>query len=327
LQGVQSIGSWRGCVGYAIAAGIIVWVGMFTSTIYLLIAAMLIAPFAGPAMNVALATARGDQKLLQRSLLRYFIALTVTILVTGLLSLLLKLETATLMMVEVSQISSIAVFLPLVAGAAGALKLVQDENNSLVSGTAVGLLVAASLAPPAGLIGMAGAIGRWTMVQNGLFVLLLQLTGINLTGSIIFRLYGLTSDGARYQRGTSMIFYVALVVTLLSIGGLLGWQFSSRPSLQRASIAHRATTEVKKVISDSNLAHLVEANLRFTNPSIPGQETLLGTIYVQRSTDVTVPTEKLRQELSDRIRQHLQAQGFNITPLIDVTVLEPPERD
>jgi uncharacterized membrane protein len=36
---------------------------------------MLIAPFAGPAMNAAIATARGDGKLLRRSLFRYFSAL------------------------------------------------------------------------------------------------------------------------------------------------------------------------------------------------------------------------------------------------------------
>jgi len=31
---------------------------------------MLMAPFAGPAMNIAIASARGEAKLLQRSLLR-----------------------------------------------------------------------------------------------------------------------------------------------------------------------------------------------------------------------------------------------------------------
>ncbi len=38
---------------------------------------------------------------------------------------------------------------------------VQSERSSLVSGAAVGMQVAASLAPPAGLVGMAIAIGRW----------------------------------------------------------------------------------------------------------------------------------------------------------------------
>src|SRR5690606_12166823 len=49
LGGIQSVGSMFGLVGYSIVAGIIVWIGLFTSTSYLLVAAMLVAPFAGPA--------------------------------------------------------------------------------------------------------------------------------------------------------------------------------------------------------------------------------------------------------------------------------------
>ena len=63
--------------------------------------------------------------------------------------------------------------------AASAISCNQNRSN-LVSGAAVGILVAASLAPPAGLVGMAIAISRWDMVTSGLFVLLLQLVGINL---------------------------------------------------------------------------------------------------------------------------------------------------
>ncbi|WP_369797106.1 DUF389 domain-containing protein [Kamptonema formosum] len=112
LAGLQSVGSWRGFLGYAAAAGFVVWTGLYTNTIYLLTAAMLIAPFAGPAMNVAIATARGDRQLLWRSLWRYFAALGVTVLVCAALSLLLRQEIPTSLMVERSQVSSVAVNSP-----------------------------------------------------------------------------------------------------------------------------------------------------------------------------------------------------------------------
>jgi hypothetical protein len=51
----------------------------------------------------------------------------------------------------------------IVLGAAGALNLCQSERSSLVSGAATGMLVAASLAPQAGLIRMGAAIGEWEM--------------------------------------------------------------------------------------------------------------------------------------------------------------------
>jgi uncharacterized hydrophobic protein (TIGR00271 family) len=326
LSGLQSVGSWRGFLGYAAAAGFVVWIGLYTNTSYLLVAAMLIAPFAGPAMNAALATARGDGKLLKRSLIRYFAALAVTIVVTWLLSLILRQESVTSQMVATSTISAVAVLLPLVAGAAGALNLVQSERSSLVSGAATGMLVAASLAPPAGLVGMASAMGRWDLTINGVFVLLLQLAGINLSGAVVFRTFGLSARGARYDRGKTWVFPVILAVTAVALCGLLTWQFSSLPDFQRSSLAQRANAEIQQVMNRSDLAQLVEANVRFTRPDIKGQNTLLGTVYVQRQAGVTASSEEIRDRITREIQSQLLKQDFNVTPLIDVSVLEAPHQ-
>jgi uncharacterized hydrophobic protein (TIGR00271 family) len=324
LAGLQSVGSWKGFLGYAAAGGVVVWIGLFTNSSYLLVAAMLIAPFAGPAMNAAIATARGDRRLLQRTLLRYFAALAVTILVTWALSLILQQEVVTASMSSTSNVSAVAVLLPLIAGAAGALNLVQSERSSLVSGAAVGMLVAASLAPPAGVVGMAIAMGRWDMAVNGLFVLLLQLVGINFSASIVFRIYGMSARGARYDRGKKLVFPAILAVTILALAGLLTWQFSSSPELQRSSRSQRATAEIQKVVNNSNLAELVEADVRFPNPNIKGQNTLLGTVYVQRKAGVTESAQQIRDRLTKDIQTNLLEQGFNATPLVDVSVLEAP---
>lgn len=324
LAGLQSVGSWKGFLGYAVAGGVVVWIGLFTNSSYLLVAAMLIAPFAGPAMNTAIATARGDAHLLQRTLLRYFAALATTILVTWALSLILQQEVVTSSMSATSNVSSVAVLLPLIAGAAGALNLVQSERSSLVSGAAVGMLVAASLAPPAGVVGMAIAMGRWDMAVNGLFVLLLQLVGINLSASIVFRIYGMSARGARYDRGKKLVFPAVLAVTILLLAGLLTWQFSSSPELQRTSRSQRANAEIQKVVKNSSLAELVEADVRFPNPNIKGQNTLLGTVYVQRKPGVTQSDQQIRDRLTKDIQTNLLEQGFNATPLVDVSVLEAP---
>lgn len=323
LNALQSIGSWRGFLGYAIAAGIIVWIGMYTNTSYLLVAAMLIAPFAGPAMNVAIATATGERRLLRRNLVRYFMSLALMIAVTAVLSLILQLERATIMMVDASEISSVAILSPLVAGAAGALNLIQDEKNSLVSGTAVGVLVAASLAPPAGLIGMAAAIGRWDMAVNGVFVLMTQLVAINLAGALVFRVYGLDATGSRYERGRTRFFYVSLAVSAVMLVALLGWQFSSSPGLQRATRAQRAAAETAEVVAQNDLVTLVEANFRFTRPVTEGQETLLGVVYVEPSTSTTVSAAQIEESVMREIQQHL-FQEFQVKPLVSVTFLDAP---
>ena len=325
LGGLQQVGSWRGFLGYAAAAGVVVWIGLFTNSSFLLVAAMLIAPFAGPAMNAALSTARGDWDLLKRSLLRYFAALAVTVAVAALLSLVMQQGIATSQMVSTSQVSVVAVLLPLVAGAAGALNLVQSDRSSLVSGAATGMLVAASLAPPAGLVGMAGVLGDWPMVRSGLFVLVLQLVGINLSGSLVFRAFGLSARGARYDRGRRWMFPAVLLVTVALLGGLLFLQLSSVPDLRRSSRSQRASADIQRIINQSDVARLVEADVSFTRASIEGQNTLLALLYVQRAAGVTLSDEEISQQLTREVQRSLLETGFDVTPLVSVTVLEPLE--
>ena len=318
LGGLQSIGSWTGFLGYAAAAGVVVWIGLFTEVVFLLTAAMLIAPFAGPAMNAALATARGDAHLFGRSLLRYFAALGVCITVAFLLSLIMQQEIASDLTVQSSVVASVAVLLPLVAGAAGALNLCQSERSSLVSGAATGMLVAASLAPPAGLVGMAMAIGEWGMMVSALFVLLLQIAGINLAGAVVFRAYGINSRGARYDRGRRWVSAAAWSASLVVLAGLLVWQFSDPPNLTRSTQAKRATADVRQAVQEANVGQLIQANAQFTRADIEGQNTLLVTIYVQGNS---AQAKAIETRLVEKVKAKLQ--GYHATPLVDVTVLEP----
>lgn len=325
LNGLQSIGSWRSFLGYAIAAGIVVWIGLFTNTIYLLVAAMLISPFGGPAMNTSLATASGDADLLRQSVLRYAAGLVTLMLTTFLLSLGLQQDLVTTVMMEVGQLSTVAALLPVVTGAIGAMNLIEPERNSLVPGTAVGLLVAASLAPPAGVAGMALALQQWTLVTNALFVLALQLVFINFAGAMIFRFYGgLTAQGSRYQRGRRFIFTLSMVVSLIAGAGLLWFQLQNTPALQRSSRAQRAVAEAEQVLEESELATFVSAEFRFTEPTKQAGETLLGTLYVQRRPDVFLPDEAIETELVQEIQQSLLDEGFDVTPLVSISVLETP---
>lgn len=324
MAGLQSIGSWPGFLAYAVVSGVVVWIGLYTNTIYLLIAAMLISPLAGPAMNVAVASARGDGHLLRRGLLRYLAALLVTVATAAALSFAFQLRTATGLMVDISDLSITAALLPLSAGVAAALNLVQSENSSLISGAAAGMAVAASLAPPAGVLGMSVALSQWGMAGNTLFLLGLQLVGINLGGAITFRLFGLSSRGARYERGKRWVFPVALALTSALVVALVGVQVGGRPELQRSSRATQAVSVVQAAVEAGGLAYLVEANVRFTRPSIAGQNTLLSVVYVQRREGVDLTDAQLAGRLVDDIQRELLRRGFDVIPLVNVTVLAPP---
>jgi uncharacterized hydrophobic protein (TIGR00341 family) len=320
LSGLQSIGSWKGFLGYAFAAGIVVWIGLYTNTIYLLVAAMLIAPFAGPAMTLAMGTARGDKEIILHSLIRYISSLVLSILTAALFSKIMGQEIATELMIDTSKISSTTSLLALISGAAGALNLCQSERNSLVTAAGPGMLIAASLAPPAGVIGMAGSIGEWDMVKNGFFLLILQLIGINLSGALVFYLFGLKPKGIRYDRGQSWLRTLSFSLSFLFLLGILSWQFSSQPDLQRSSRSRNVAAIVKEFINKSPLANPVEVNVRFTRADIKGQNTLLITTFVQNES--TFNKLQVKKTLTKELKALIHQKSFNLTPLIEITVLE-----
>jgi uncharacterized hydrophobic protein (TIGR00341 family) len=324
LGGLQSIGSWQGFLGYATIGGIVAWIGLFTDSIVLLIASMLIAPFAGPAMNLAVASAHGDLKLLRHSVVRYFAALSVSIVIAALLSAVIRQNVITSQMTAVAKVSIVAALIPIAAGAAGAVNLIQSERSSLVTGAATGVLIAATLAPVAALIGMALAIQEWSLIITGGFLLLLQLFGIHLAGALVFRYYGgMMNQVTRYERGRQWVFPVSVVISLVAMVGLLIWQLTGSPDLFRSTREQRAVAVVQEILSQNNTAHLVEANLRFTQPNITNQNTLLGVIYVQKATETELPVDLIDQALTEQIEERLITE-FDVTPLIDVQVMTSP---
>jgi len=164
------------------------------------------------------------------------------------------------------------------------------------------------------------------MALNCLFLLVLQLAGINIAAATVFRFYGLSQKGARYKRGKKWIFPVAMTITGLVLAGLLTYQFTSDPNLQRSSLEQRANAEVQKVIDETDLAKLVKSSVTFTRADIKDQNTLLCLIYVQRPQSVTISDREISDRLTKKIQNHLLRKDFKATPLVNVSVLEAPAK-
>ena len=313
LGALQSIGSWPGFLGYAVVGGVLVWTGLFTESVFLLVAAMLIAPFAGPAMTLAIATARGDANLLGRSLLRYIAALLASIATAFLLSMAFDQQIATELMIETSMRSTVSLLLPLAAGVAGALNLVQSERSSLVSGAATGMLVAAALAPPAGLIGIGLAIGQMDIVMSSLWALGIQIVGINLAGFAVFRIYGMRTEGARYPRGKGWISITSLVISMAGVAALLLLQFSNVPQFQQSSISQRVSALVMEELDRSPEIRVVTVNSHFTRSREQGDNPVWVSVQVQASLD-----EREASAVADRIENRVERE-FPVVALVDLT--------
>ena len=323
LGGLKSLGSWGSLSVYALIAGALSWIGLFTNTVFLIIAAMLVAPYPSPALNTAVATARGDGRLLGRSLLRYFYALLLGVAASYGLAHAFSQDVVTDLMATISYVSATAFLLPLLAGTAGGLFLSQSEESSLVSAAAAGVLVTAALSPPVAVAGMALALGEGAMVKRAVFLLVLQIVGINLTGMLTFRFYGVSAAGAWYRRGRQGVSYAVAAVTVVAFAGLLVWQFTNAPALRRPTVAQDALALVQQTVREDPHVRFVTAELHFAPAQAPEEKAVLvGTVYVRPGAGRKPP--HLARRIRRRIQKRLVAEYARVLPLIDVTVFEPP---
>lgn len=322
LGGIQSVGSMFGLIGYSFAAGIIVWIGLFTSTSFLLVAAMLVAPFAGPAMNAALGTAAGKMPLLKSSLKRYGLAILTGIVASFLLTVIFPLTALTPLMEEVSQVSKFAIFLPLVSGFAGAINVCQSERDSLVSGAAVGILVAASLAPPVGLIGAGLYMMDWQVVSSSFFRIILQLLGIHLTATAVFYFYGNVSpEGVRFLKGKKITGLVTTLIVVLGIGALMYWQFSQPPFLRKASMNTELAEELDAELKKIDYIEVLNKDVTFTNNQLNGRSiaNFQATILAK---DTVISRGALQETVIEHLKENLNLDERNIYQVYQIQVVE-----
>lgn len=318
LNGIQSVGSKFGLVGYSIAAGIIVWIGLYSSISFLLVAAMLVAPFAGPAMNAALATTAGRMGLLKKSLLRYGLAIGTGTATAFTLTLFFPINGLTPLMEMVSQVSKFAVLLPLVAGFAGAINICQSEQDSLVSGAAVGVLVAASLAPPVGLLGI--GISQWdvVLVKSSAFRILLQLVGIHASAALVFHFYGkLSPKGVRFVEGSTRMRNVTSIIAVALLGALIYWQVSVGINLEKASLKAELDDLVTQTFKSNPSVKLVSSSVVVSQKEVDEKTLVLFELIVLD------PNQRFdKEEVKEDVKHRMTKKEYEIEAVYNITFVE-----
>lgn len=322
LAGRQSAGSWTGFLTFAAVAGVVVWLGLYTETVYLLTGAMLIAPFAGPAMNAAIAMVSGQVGLLRHAVVRYVAGIAVTAAAGALLTVLIGPDSPPGLLTSVLTVTGVAVLLPLVAGIAGGMFLVQSEHSSLISGAAVGVLVAASLAPPAGGLGITLAIGRWDLALHAAFLIALQLTGITTTATAIFWAYGIRPTGQRYAGGRAAVLRLGLAVVAVATAAMVGTQRLTAPSLLEGSRSRNAAAIAGHTVEQRADAVLLDLEPRVAEARPFGEPRIVLEVAVERRSTAP-PASDLRRSLEARIGEELGRQLPDVVSHVDVSVFEP----
>jgi uncharacterized hydrophobic protein (TIGR00271 family) len=325
LASLQSIGSWPGLLLFSVLAGVIGAYGLTFDASYLLVAAMLINPMGAPALVAVTGIAVGDARLFGRGALRFSASLVVQSASALGVGLAYGLTVSTSQMEQVTSLSNWAVLVALAAGAAGAQSKIKSDRDSLVSGTASGFMVAAALAPPAAVLGLAVALGRTDYIGLMAFLLALQFFAISVGGWVVFRGFGVRPQEPSIGRGSPVVRNALAVVVAAATVGMVVWQAQLYPRFVRADLSRTALEIAQEAADRTRGAYLIESSARFTRRDLQryNRDALLFEIVVASTGER--PDDDVAADLRQHLRQLTGERMRDVVGFHDVTVVPGPQ--
>ncbi|PSO53538.1 MAG: hypothetical protein BRC31_02870 [Actinobacteria bacterium QS_5_72_10] len=109
---------------------------------------------------------------------------------------------------------------------------------------------------------------------------------------------------------------LTLGLATVATAAMVGVQ-ATTPGLQREHDVQRARQMIQRVVDESP-ATFVASDVRLAEHGPGGRRTLLGTVYAAGEAD--------RDALAKKIESALLAAPLPVVPLMDVSVLSPPQR-
>ncbi|HUF26230.1 MAG TPA: DUF389 domain-containing protein [Gemmatimonadaceae bacterium] len=328
LGSLQSLGSWRGMLAYAVLSGLVAAYAVMFDVSFLLVAAMLIAPMGAPALVCVVGSVLGDAPMVVRGAARFAAALAVLAAMAATLGVVSGVEISTATMQQVSNLSVWTVLLALAGGAAGAQALARSERESLVTGTASGFLVAVALSPPAAVLGLSLAIGRWDNVVLMGFVLALTFVGIVTGGWLSLAVLGVSARDSTAGRGRRDVRWVLFIAAAIASAGLVVWQAPQTTDYRKADLSRTAVREVRTAVGAVADAELVDASAHFIRPELrrdPRQAMLVEVVVEPTvSGSMGATTQDITTAVRDAVVDRLRVSMPDVTPFVRVAVIEAP---
>lgn len=217
-------------------SGVISSLGLLAGSTAAIIGAMIVAPLMGPITGMAFAITMGNRRLLKRAGLSVATGAALTVLTAYFICTLVGLNTLNPEILERTRPTLIDLAIGLAAGAAGAFATTRREVTSALSGVAI----AVALVPPLSVIGIGMAFGSRDVVIGSTLLFLTNLSGIILSGGLIF----VWQDYGSMKRARRGLLASTLMITLLGVP--LGL------SLRELVIEERARTSVGRIIRSKN---------------------------------------------------------------------------
>lgn len=215
--------------------------GLFSNSSPVIIGAMILAPLMSPIISLSMGVLRQDIALIRTSVITVLIGLGVGYLFAIIITLITPLTDLNMEISSRIKPTIIDLGVAVISGAAGAYAHSKEE----VAKTLAGVAIAVALVPPLAVSGIGIGWGNWNVFWGAFLLLLTNLTGMVLAGSLTFLLAGYSP--MHLARKGILIF--SFIVLALSIP--LGYGFFRLVQENRIiqSVNHYEvdTTEIKDV--------------------------------------------------------------------------------
>lgn len=177
---------------YVVLAGAVlmaIW-GIFTDSIPVLIASLIIAPLAYPMLGLRLGVKVGDWRLAMYTLLLLVVACLLALTISVGATLLLNDARVRDIYVGFSENHALAAVIAIALGVIGGYGLVRPRVASIMTGAAIAILLAPSLLAS----GIGLAAGEANLLSSALTLLLLSIAGILVAGILVFQMLSIRHE-------------------------------------------------------------------------------------------------------------------------------------
>jgi uncharacterized hydrophobic protein (TIGR00341 family) len=286
-----------------VVSAVVATAGLLLDDAAVVVGSMVIAPLIGPAMATSVGTVVDDQSMFRCGVKLQAVGLAVAVVAATLFATLMRVTNAVPPGTDVFMIEQISIrlapgFLALVvalgAGVAGGVSLATGVSAALV-----GVMIAAALVPPLGVIGIAIAWGRPAPVFSASVLVLVNTLSINLTALVVLWYMGYRPDHW-FREGDARLAtekrIIALVAAILVLSAFLG--VVTYDSYRTASFEQEVRGDIDALLDQPRYGQLtlLDVRFRYDDPVPPRQPTrvtiVAGRMGDGRNPDLARPLER-----------------------------------
>ena len=201
-----------------ILSTVVVAIGLLKNNVAVIIGAMVIAPFLGPNVALALSSVLAEKKLGADAMKTLAVGGLIVVILSASIGIVIDIDTG---IVEISSRTSLGfgdIILALASGAAGVLAFTTGASAAVI-----GVMVAVALLPPLTVFGLLLGAGEYTLAAGALLLFITNVICVNLAGIGTFLFQGVSprtwyaADKAKKATQKSLVLWIITLVLLAAI--------------------------------------------------------------------------------------------------------------